>query len=104
MKPRVILSPGARRDFTAHYVWLAEHAGMAVACRFRKAVAETYRELAEMPAMGAPNKVRSSRYAGLRLWPVREFRNYLVAYYPRSGGISVERLFHAKQDYTRIFE
>lgn len=67
------------------------------------AVENTYIELAEMPGMGAPAKVPNGRHAGVRLWRVRDFENYLIAYRERrAGGVSIERLFHAKQDHTRL--
>ena len=92
----------ARRDFIIHYVYLAENAGIQTAQRFRSAVERTYRELAGVPGVGAPNKVRSGKYAGIRLWRVRGFDEYLIAYRLRPHGIAVERLIHAKQDYQRV--
>lgn len=47
-------------------------------------------------------KLREGRYAGIRMWPVRDFGNYWIAYFPRRDGVAVERLFHAKQDYARV--
>jgi plasmid stabilization system protein ParE len=100
--PRAIQRPSARRDFTTHYVYLAEHASLDVARRFRKAVERTYEDLARMPGMGSAHKLRGGRRAGIRLWPVRGFGNYWIAYNPHRAGVAIERLFHAKQDYARI--
>jgi hypothetical protein len=55
-----------------------------------------------MPEMGSPRKLRDGRYTSIRIWPVRDFGNYWIAYFPRHDGVAVERLFHAKQDYTRV--
>jgi hypothetical protein len=55
-----------------------------------------------MPEMGAARKLREGRHAGIRLWPVRDFANYWIAYRPHVAGVAIERLFHAKQDYVRI--
>jgi len=102
LTPRAIQRPAARRDFVTHYLYLAEHAGLDVAKRFRGAVERTYQDLARMPEMGSGHKLREGRHAGIRLWPVRDFGNYWIAYHPHRDGIAVERRFHAKQDFTRI--
>ena len=104
MIPRAIQRPAARRDFIRHYVYLAGHASLDVAKRFRDAVEHTYNNLARMPGMGVPHKLRSGRHAGVRLWRLRDFNNYWIAYHPRADGVAIERLFHAKQDYTRVMQ
>ena len=57
-----------------------------------------------MPRMGAPAKVRHRKHAGIRIWRVREFEEYLIAYKPRRGGVRIERIIHAKQDYQRVLK
>jgi toxin ParE1/3/4 len=99
---RAVQRPAARRDFIIHYVYLAENAGLDVAKRFRAAVESTYAQLAEMPGMGAPAKLRQRKHAGVRIWGVRGFEDYLIAYKSRRGGVGIERLIHAKQDYQRV--
>lgn len=99
---RAIQREAARRDFLIHFTYLAENAGVDVATRFRVAVEQTYAELAQMPEMGSKRELPGGRHKGIRLWPIRGFRNYWIAYYPRTEGIAVERLFHAKQDYGRL--
>jgi len=101
---RAVQRPAARRDFIIHYVYLAENAGLDVAKRFRQAVESAYAQLAERPGMGAPAKVRQRKHAGIRIWRVHEFEEYLIAYRPRRGGIGIERLIHAKQDYRRVLK
>lgn len=94
----------ARRDFITHFAYLAENAGVEVAKRFRNAVENTFAELARTPGMGTPGKVRQGKHAGISLWRVRGFETYLIAYRPHRGGVAIERLIHAKQDYQRILE
>lgn len=53
-----------------------------------------------MPRMGSLRAVPGDR--SIRLWPVRHFTNYWIAYQPHPHGVAIERLFHAKEDYTRI--
>ena len=100
--PRVVQRPAARQDFIIHFAYLAEKASLETARRFRKAVDRTYAELAGMPQMGVPGKVGEGKHSGVRLWRVRGFREYLIAYQPPRDGVAIERLTHAKQDYHRV--
>jgi plasmid stabilization system protein ParE len=101
---RAVQRTAARRDFIIHYAYLAEKAGLDTAQRFGRAVETTYVELAETPGMGAPGKVRQGRHKGVRIWRVRGFEEYLIAYRARRDGIAIERLVHAKQDYQRVLK
>ena len=101
---RAVQRPAARRDFIIHYAYLAEKAGLDTAKQFRQAVELTYAELAGTPEMGAPRKVRRGKHAGVRLWRVRDFKEYLIAYRPYRGGVRIERIVHAKQDYRRVLK
>ena len=101
---RAVQRPAARRDFIIHYVYLAENAGPDVAKRFRQAVESAYAKLAEMPDMGAPAKLRKKKHQNVRIWQLREFSEYLIAYKPRRGGVGIERIIHAKQDYRRVLK
>ena len=99
---RVIRRPAARLDFITHYLYIAEHASPEAARRFRQAVEATFAALARMPKIGSPGKVTGGRHAGVRLWRVKGFGDYLIAYRPHAEGITIERLIHAKQDYSRV--
>ena len=101
---RAVLRPAARRDFLLHYVYLAENASLHIAKRFRQRVEKTYAELAETPGMAAPGKVRQGKHAGIRIWRVRGFEQYFIAYRPHRDGVAIERLVHAKQDYQRVLK
>jgi toxin ParE1/3/4 len=87
---QAVRRPAARRDFINHYVYLAENASLETAKRFRNAVEATYLDLAKMPHMGSPGKIRAGKHAGVRLWRVRDFENYLIAYRPHRGGIAID--------------
>jgi|ERR1700757_4214232 len=101
---RAVQRPAARRDFIIHYVYIAENAGVEVAKRFRQAVESAYAQLARMPRLGAPSKLRRKKHSGIRIWRIREFEQYLIVYKPRRGGVGIERLIHAKQDYQRVLK
>ena len=102
MTPRAIQRPATRRDFVAHYLYLAKHASLDVAKQFRDAVERTYADLARMPEMGSGHKLREGRHTSIRLWPVKDFGNYWIAYHSHRAGVAIERLFEAKQDYRRV--
>src|SRR5439155_5669938 len=84
---RAVQRPAARRDFIIHYVYIAENAGVEVAKRFRQAVESAYAHLPRMPRLGAPAKLRRRKHSGIRIWRIREFEQYLIAYKARRGGV-----------------
>ena len=100
--PRAIQRPVARRDLIVHYAYLAEKTGLETAKRFRAAVEATYDELARMPGIGSPGKVQQGKHAGVRLWRVRDFENYLIAYRVHPRGVAIERLFHLRANGTTV--
>jgi plasmid stabilization system protein ParE len=99
---RLTIRPKARRELQQILGYLIENAGVEVARRFRQAAVRTFEEPAERPLIGAPRKVRRPQFAGIRMWRVKEFDSYLIFYFPRKRGISIERVIHAKQDYQRV--
>jgi toxin ParE1/3/4 len=102
--PRAVRRPAARRDFIKHFVYLAENAGLEVAHRFRFSVERSYQDLAKMPHVGVLRTSVATRHQGIRLFRVHGFENYWIAYQPHKVGVAIERLFHAKEDYTRIMQ
>ena len=102
--PRVIKREAAKRDLTQHFVYLAEHASLAVARRFLGAAQSTFVEISRMPEIGTPGKVGKGKLAGIRLWPVHGFDRYLIAYKPLKDAILIERVFHSSQDYARVLK
>ncbi len=60
---RAVQRPAARRDFIIHYAYIADHAGLDVAKRFRESVEATYTALAKMPRMGRSFKVHRGKHA-----------------------------------------
>jgi toxin ParE1/3/4 len=100
---RIVKRVAAKRDLILHFAFIAESSPDA-ARRFLVAAEQTFEDLAEMPYMGAPRDDLPTKFADIRLWRVNGFENYLILYRPRSGGIAVERLIHAKQDYQRFLK
>jgi len=101
---RILQRRAARRDLIQHFVYLAEHAGLETARRFRRAAEATYAELGGMPRIGSPGKLGEGKFARVRLWRVQGFEKYLILYQPADDGIVIERVIHAAEDYQRILQ
>jgi toxin ParE1/3/4 len=97
---RAIVRPAARRDLIRHFAYLGENASVDVARRFLSAARLSFSELARMPGMGAPNKLR--KHPQVRMWRINGFEKYLIFYQPFSSNIEIIRVIHAAQDYNRI--
>jgi toxin ParE1/3/4 len=98
---RIVKRAAAKRDLILHFAFIAEGSHEA-ARRFLAAAEKSFHDLAAMPQMGAPRDTQQSKFADIRLWRVTGFENYLILYRPRTDGIAVERVIHAKQDYQRF--
>ena len=99
---RIYLRPAASSDLIAHTVYLAEHAGDAVAQRFLDGAASSFEALLAHPEIGAPVPLSNPVLAGMRKWPVSGFENHLIFYLPRNtpgGGVSIIRVLHAATDW-----
>lgn len=100
--PAVVRREAAKRDLLRHFVYLAENASVEVADRFLAATRMSFRQLSEMPLMAASAGIPTGKNAGVRIWPVRGFRKYLILYRPIANGVQIERVIHASLDYRRV--
>jgi toxin ParE1/3/4 len=94
-------SPAARRDLLEHFVYLARF-NVPVARRFLRAADRTLERIANMPEAGSPWESTDPALAGVRYWPVRGFRHYVIFYRAELRGIDVIRVLHAAQDVEQI--
>jgi toxin ParE1/3/4 len=94
--------PAARADLIAHYVYLAEHAGDAIADRFLDQAEASFNDLLAQPKMGAPLTLRSLELVGLRKWRVKGFDNFLIFYLPRVSDVMIVRVLRAEQDWWAL--
>ena len=99
---RIYRRAKARRDLIEHFVYLAETAGQDTAEQFLANALSNFEALAEQPMLGAQIQVRSSALTGMRKWPVRGFRSYLIFYLPSAYGISVVRVLHGSRDWWSL--
>jgi toxin ParE1/3/4 len=87
-------------DIIEHALFIARDQPDA-ARRFVEATADAIEKLAIMPNMGAIRESADPDLAGLRQWPIKGFRNFLIIYYPLRDGIVVVRVLHGARDIDR---
>src|SRR5688500_7745484 len=63
--------------------------------RFANNVRETCEYLSENPFIGRP---RPDLGVGMRSWPVKEFRRYLIFYVPSDTHLQVMRVLHGSRN------
>jgi plasmid stabilization system protein ParE len=78
-KTRIFISKRAELDIEEITLYLALDNPIAES-KFRKALEATYELLSTMPDMGATRDFRNPRFAGLRMFPVNKFQNYLLTF------------------------
>ncbi len=100
----LVIGPQAARDALKHAKYLALNASPAVARRFQKALAAAITRLRRMPGLGSPHESDNPRLAGLCVWPVPRFENYLIFYRADDECVAIVRVFHASQDYGSKLE
>jgi len=103
MNPQFDVNPRANQDLDEHYLYIRRDSPQA-AVRLLQAADSTFRQLARMPQLGGVYPVERPDLAGLRVWQVKGFRNYLIFYRPIEGGIEVVRVLHAARDTTAALE
>jgi toxin ParE1/3/4 len=55
-----------------------------------------------MPLIGVARDFSDSELAGMRMWLVEGFENYLIFYRTTVAGIEVIRILHARRDIESI--
>lgn len=104
LERKVNIRPRAIADIEHCANYLEENATPDVALRFRSAIMQAIAQIETMPGAGSPRRVRNSRLAGLRMWVVPGFRNYLLFYLTPAGEAEIIRLLHGAQDVNSILE
>jgi toxin ParE1/3/4 len=98
---RIIRRVGARRGLAeiAEYI---SRTSTRSASRFLAAAERAFASLVEMPEKGGLWESDRPELAGIRVWPIPGFKNYLIFYRPIEGGIDVLRVIHAARDLENL--
>jgi toxin ParE1/3/4 len=86
---------------------IAEYIGRTspqAALRFLDAFDQTVAALAPTPEIGSLHETSHTDLEGIRIWPVRGFKKYLIFYRPREEGIEVLRVLQGARDLDAILE
>jgi len=99
----VRMDPAADLDVDECFAYIAAD-NLDAAIRFLDAIEDALDKLARMPGMGRIRDFADPRLAGLRSWPIKGFKNYLIFYRPILDGIEVLRILHGARDIDAIFD
>jgi len=73
------------------------------ALRFLDAARRTFKMIEDFLREGAMLPIEGrADLAGLRLWPIRKFRAYVVCYLEREGEVEIIRVIHGARDIARV--
>ena len=102
---RAVIRPRAQDDILRQFRWyLVEQDAADAAFRFVESVEASVEQLVRMPNMGAPREIRNPALKGLRLWPVKDFDEFLIFYVVAGDTVRVIRILHGKRDIDRILK
>jgi len=101
---RLVIRPNAENDIEDHAAYIGRHVNIAASVRFRSATVDALDYLLTMPNMGAPRFYRNPAIKGLRMFPIPDFRQYLIFYLTPEGTIEIVRVLHSSQDTDAILE
>ncbi len=97
MSRRIITRPRAIADLIEHYAYIARDK-VEPADRFLRQAEKTFELIARFPGIGRAWESRRPRLAGVRVYPIPRFRNYLVFYRPTKEGVEVLTVLHGARD------
>jgi plasmid stabilization system protein ParE len=95
---RVIVRAQAEADVDEIAATIARD-NLRAALRFYDRVEETFDRLSDWPLLGTRRRSRDPAFEGLRSYPVRGYRTYLVFYLPRPDGtVEILHVVHGARD------
>lgn len=98
---KVVRRRRATQDIDQHAAYIAARNPQA-AYRFLEMVEETFDLVGRQPRIGS----RRLDYiiSGLRAFPVRTLRSYVVLYFVSRGGVQIVRVVHASRDFEALLK
>ena len=102
-KLEVIYFRKAQEDIDDITYYIAQD-NLEAAVAFFEAVETTCAMLSTMPGIGSARDFRNPRFAGLRMFPVKKFENFLIFYQSTEEEILIVRVLHGARDIAALFE
>lgn len=102
MGTTITKTPQARRDLLELADYIARDS-LDTAERFLDAAEAAFQLLASTPELGTLCEFRSPEAAGIRMWSIRGFENYVVFYRPIEDAVDIVRVIHGARDIQAIF-
>src|ERR1700749_4915669 len=102
MRPRVVRKPEVRRDLVESADYIAQ-GNLDAALRFLDAAERAFDFWAPKREAGQPCNFPQAELAGVRVWPIYGFRNYLAFYRPTNDGVEIWRVLHGARDIDALF-
>lgn len=104
MSSELTIAPQADKDVDGAAAYIADR-NLDAGLRFYGAVEETFSKIAAMPGIGAMRPTNNPALAGLRMFPVQGFKNYLIFYVTQElGHVRILRVLHGAQQVERIVD
>ncbi|PSR16372.1 type II toxin-antitoxin system RelE/ParE family toxin [filamentous cyanobacterium CCP3] len=103
MGKQIIIRPRASQDLDDHFTYIAQSNAEA-ALRFFDAARLTIAQIARTPRIGVVYPIQSDALQGLRKWPVKRFRQYMIFYLDLPKVVEVIRILYGSQDIDSILE
>jgi toxin ParE1/3/4 len=94
---RLFKRAAALFDLDAH-AEIVQKQGAALALRFLDAADETMKQLARGPMLAGLWESDDPALKGIRVWPIRGFKNHLIFYRVQKDRLEIVRVLHAAQD------
>src|SRR4051794_15394820 len=95
---RLLVRPQAEEDVDAIAATIARDK-LDAALRFYDRAQASFEFLSDWPQAGTRRRTRDVALRGLRSYPIRGYRNYLVFYLPLGAdGVDIVRVIHGARD------
>jgi len=100
---RLVKRATALIDLDGHAETLQRQSA-ALALRFLDAAEETMRSLVANPRLAGRWESDNAALKGIRVWPIRGFKNHLIFYRVHKSHLEIIRVLHAAQDFERVLD
>ncbi|MBI2432881.1 MAG: type II toxin-antitoxin system RelE/ParE family toxin [Candidatus Hydrogenedentes bacterium] len=103
MTRKLLKRESAKRDIIDLAGYIAQD-NLDAAERFITAAEGAFQFLLQTPGAGARREYLNPALSGLRMWPIRGFKKYLVFYREGPETLEIIRVLHNARDIETIFQ